>query len=149
MKNGVRLHTTFCEDFRQEVGNKVSVIGVYQDELSAPRASVVLPKLVVWVQGRSPLEIISPVTIKVMLDEELLGEMKVDLANPEPASKADRAKELGHRTFNTVLQFIPFVVEQGQKDLSVIAELEGDSELIGKLLLRVAETPTSAPLSSN
>jgi hypothetical protein len=41
------LSTTFCDDIRQEIGGKISLIGVYNGVMYVPQFPVTLPKL--WV----------------------------------------------------------------------------------------------------
>ncbi|WP_041794005.1 hypothetical protein [Micavibrio aeruginosavorus] len=40
----------FCDDVRFEVGNKVSLIGVYDERLLVPRGTPVLPQLTVFMR---------------------------------------------------------------------------------------------------
>lgn len=48
------LTALFCDDIRQEVGNKVSLMGCYQGELIVPAAPIVLPRLCVHVSLIAP-----------------------------------------------------------------------------------------------
>ena len=50
------VHTIFCDDLRQEVGNKVSFMGCYQGELFVPFVPLLLPKLCVYVTVSTPVE---------------------------------------------------------------------------------------------
>lgn len=43
------LSTTFCDDIRQEVGGKISLIGVYNGVMYVPQFPVTLPKL--WIMA--------------------------------------------------------------------------------------------------
>lgn len=44
------IEVTYCDDIREEVGNKVSYMGVYSGELSVPTSPVILPKLCIAVK---------------------------------------------------------------------------------------------------
>ncbi len=50
------VHAIFCDDIRQELGNKVSFMGCYQSELFVPFAPLALPKLCVYVTISTPAE---------------------------------------------------------------------------------------------
>ncbi len=50
-------YTIFCDDLRQEVGNKVSYMGVYQGMMFVPAFPVALPKLCAAVTARFPREL--------------------------------------------------------------------------------------------
>jgi hypothetical protein len=50
------VHAIFCDDIRQEMGNKVSFMGCYQGELFLPFVPLMLPKLCVHVTISTPLE---------------------------------------------------------------------------------------------
>lgn len=45
------LEVIYCDDIREEVGNKFSYMGVYSGELVVARGAVVLPKLCVAVKA--------------------------------------------------------------------------------------------------
>lgn len=48
------VHATWCDDIRQEVGNKPSFMGVYTGSLVVPSLPTVLPRLAVWVNVWTP-----------------------------------------------------------------------------------------------
>jgi hypothetical protein len=48
------VSTIFCDDIRLEVGNKISLIGVYSGALIVPEFPVVLPKLCIVVTVVTP-----------------------------------------------------------------------------------------------
>lgn len=62
------VHAIFCDDIRQEVGNKVSFMGCYQGELFVPFVPLMLPKLCVQVTVSTPIG--RPLkSLKVRLDQ--------------------------------------------------------------------------------
>lgn len=48
------VHAIWCDDIRQEVGNKPSFMGVYTGSLVVPSLPTVLPRLAVWVNVWTP-----------------------------------------------------------------------------------------------
>jgi len=47
MKHNIRFHGIFCDDIRQEIGNKVTLVGCYGDELYVPDFPAHIHKLCV------------------------------------------------------------------------------------------------------
>ena len=48
------VHTLWCDDIRQEVGNKPSLMGVYNGELVMPTLPSVLPRLAAYITIGTP-----------------------------------------------------------------------------------------------
>lgn len=44
------VEVTYCDDIREEIGNKVSYMGIYSGELFVPSTPIVLPKLCIAVK---------------------------------------------------------------------------------------------------
>jgi len=83
------LQTTFCDDIRQEVGGKISLIGVYNGVLYVPQFPATLPKL--WLMTTLVMPYKEPprqMKIRVMKDSEALVDLDAteeylrQLANP-------------------------------------------------------------------
>ena len=49
------LHVVFCDDVRQEAGNKLSLMGIYQASLSVPSLPTKLPKLCAVLTATTPV----------------------------------------------------------------------------------------------
>jgi hypothetical protein len=62
-------HTIFCDDLREEVGGKVSYMGIYRQQLNlATPFPTALPKLVVMVTWQEPaIEEYIPITVQIFL----------------------------------------------------------------------------------
>jgi len=83
---------TFCDDFRQEVGNKVTLVGVYSGDMTFPQGVTFplgIPKLVVrgtWVESTDTD--LNEITFKVGIrkfdsdpdadDDQAFGEIRFD-----------------------------------------------------------------------
>ncbi len=67
----------FCDDVRQEIGNKFSLMGCYGTDLYVPSFPITLPKLCVFVHVRTPRE--QPfrrLTLRLMRGAEVLSELE-------------------------------------------------------------------------
>jgi hypothetical protein len=71
------ISTQFCDDIRQEVGNKLSLMGCYSATIQVERVPAVLPKLCAVVKVYTPLE--RPFTrlaVRIVRDEQTLAELR-------------------------------------------------------------------------
>lgn len=48
------VNVVWCDDIRQEVGNKPSLMGVYTGGLAVPSLPVTLPRLAAWINVQTP-----------------------------------------------------------------------------------------------
>ncbi len=129
------LHSTFCDDIRQEVGGKLSFIGIYSTTLIAQEFPVTLPKFCVSIVVVSPVErLISALTIRIRRDDEVMYELAVDekqLANAKNAASeaADDGQPGRVQLFHFINAIAPMKFE-GPCKLRVSAQTE-DEEIRG------------------
>lgn len=134
----------YCDDVRQEVGNKYSLMGCYGAELFVPSFPVVLPKLCAQVKvltsSDQPFE---RVTMRAYLNAELIAELEFPSdqlqnrpANFEPISEVRRIVALG------VLAFAPLQIQEPNTTLRVDAETETGT--IRGMPLRILKAPEPA-----
>lgn len=83
------LSTIYCDDIRQEVGGKLSLIGVYNTVLYVPQFPVTLPKFWILATHVSPSsERLKTLKMRVFKDNEPLADLDAtpehldQLANP-------------------------------------------------------------------
>lgn len=142
------LTALYCDDIRQEVGNKMSFMGCYQSELFVPTAPIALPKLCVFITALTPkARPFKSLTLRVLLDEKTeLARMEIPaegLANL-PEVQDDTATR---RSISTAMVFSPFIVERSTV-LRVLADTE-EGKIIGpRLLIKVVPemvAPVVAP----
>ena len=96
------LQTTFCDDIRQEIGGKISLIGVYNGVLYVPQFPATLPKL--WLMTTLVMPYKEPpqqMKIRVMKDSEAL----VDL---------DATKEYLRQLANPLEPVVPTLISHAQ-----------------------------------
>lgn len=148
------VHTFFCEDIRQELGGRYSLMGILGAELIVP-VPVLLPKLCINVSISSPTtEPYRKVCLRLLLDEDLVAEQLVNNIDdfyeggevPEAgASDADSSEGGGvstrsMATFNLLIS--PFRVEKSGS-LKVRVRLDDGDEIKGGAL-RLKIDPATA-----
>jgi hypothetical protein len=52
MKFAKKISTILCDDIRQEMGNKISLMGIYGKEVIIPDIPFVFPKLCIWLMAK-------------------------------------------------------------------------------------------------
>lgn len=68
----------FCDDIRQEIGNKYSLVGCYGPSMLLSAMPVVLPKLCAFVRIYTPIHRpFAKVSIRVLRGNHLLTEMEI------------------------------------------------------------------------
>lgn len=139
-KNEDRFVTAiFCDDIRQEVGNKLSYIGCYQGELFVPMAPVALPKLcvfaTVWTSKEKPFK---SLTVRVVQDNTTeLARIEIPEEGIKEASQITDETST-RKAFSTAIVFAPFSVEKPTM-LKLVATTE-DGDIAGpRLLIKVAD----------
>jgi hypothetical protein len=58
------VHATYCDDIRQEVGGKITLVGIYAGQCIVPAVPCVLPKLCVVINLSAPRS--EPITSAVV-----------------------------------------------------------------------------------
>jgi len=92
MIGGRYMHTLWCDDIRQEIGNKPSFMGVYDDGLVLPSLPFVLPRIAVYSWIVTPVNNpFKSLAIKASRDDGFsLLEMNIDDLNEIiPSKQAD------------------------------------------------------------
>ena len=114
------LHVVYCDDVRNELNNKTSLIGVYGADLLVSEMPAVLPQLFLVISVvADAAEPIERLTIVVSRDEEQLAEISPsgdDLAKGREQAQALRVQGpqslLAIHTIGLVLRVAPFPIEQ-------------------------------------
>ena len=103
------MWATFCDDVRQEVGNKVSYMGIYGANLIVPSLPTTLLKLCCILTVRIPA--ISPpkqVTLKLLRDEEVIFEADaIQAAMNESTAKFSSGESDTHVMCFSVIAQLP------------------------------------------
>jgi hypothetical protein len=109
------MWATFCDDVRQEVGNKLSYLGVYGPNLIVPEFPTTLLKLCCVFSVRVPMNA-SPkhVLFKLLRDEEVLFEADVspsEIMAPPLSVTADETAGMA-LTIGSIAQLVGFPITQ-------------------------------------
>lgn len=111
------LWATFCDDVRQEAGNKLSYMGIYGSNLVVPSFPTTLVKLCCVFSLRVPAQ--SPpksVIFRLLRDDEVLYEADVSSVEPmRPAASPADAQERWALTIGTIAQLLSFPVTQNSR----------------------------------
>lgn len=145
----------FCDDIREEVGNKVSLMGCYAGEMFVDRLPAALPKLCAFVTVFTPLaRPFEKLTIQVLKDERVVASLAAsDIENSQAAvvsaAQGSSMLEGGPRRLSTraVMLLAPFLIE-ASCTVSVRAETEEGVIEGSRLFIRQAPLPASGSPSS-
>jgi len=139
-------YCVFCDDVRQEVGNKMSLMGIYGGDLRAQAqrdVPMVLPKLTIVLWIICGLEDdLGDVSVKVTgpPDETPIFVTTIPASPSEAITVREGAKR---RLQNVVFELTPFpILEDGVIEVTVVAK--GEEMLAGRLHVHIVEPP-SAP----
>lgn len=123
----------FCDDVRQEIGNKFSLMGCYGTDLYVPAFPITLPKLCAFVYVRTPRERpFERLALQLMRGEDVLSEL---VANPEKLNTGDPPPAWARWLSMTgILAVTPFQAS-GPCRLRVVAVTESETLESGQFLI--------------
>lgn len=132
----------FCDDIRNELGNKASLMGCYTSSLQVQNFPTTLPKLCAQVKFFTPLDRpFGRFVVRVMRGDTSLGEIQF------PAQPAEQQNPLpegvkGHQAIAHIVM-APFIIES---PCTICIEVETEEETIrsGNLWITATE---AAPIS--
>ena len=143
MSNGSRyLEVIYCDDIREEVGNKFSYMGVYSGELTVPIAPLLLSKLCVVAKVitdiDNPFESLEVRIVMVKGDDEteILSTGPIPFPADLPRQHDDSARLMAQMTF----MLSPFQIDE-ETTIRVKAVTESE-ELSGTTALRIRIVPS-------
>lgn len=134
----------FCDDIRYEVGNKVTLVGLYNASLFLQEFPALIPRLGINLIVETPIEdIISSVVLKIERGEEIIFQSTVTIP---PRVSFDEVLQNGHdeitrRTFGMQISLPPITV-MSPCMLRVVVVLDGVESIAGKL--RISATPVGS-----
>jgi len=109
--------TVFCDDIRQEIGGKLSYIGVYSGNMLVSEFPAVLPKLCLALSVVTPtLNPFRKLTLRILKDKEILAEGSLgeaELANFVEATNevAEDDRKDRVQIFRSTFVFSPFKLD--------------------------------------
>ena len=137
---GRYVHTIWCDDIRQEVGNKPSFMGVFIGGILLPAVPAALSRLGVYTWIVSPIEMpIKSLQLQVVRDDGLvLAEIKQE---GPPHSALPRVEDATRQQVLVGVSMGPVEISEGCKWFVVKVKADGD-ELEGPKL-RITVDPAS------
>ena len=122
----------FCDDVRQEIGNKFSLMGCYGSDLYVPAFPITLPKLCVFVIARTPRERpFERLTLRLVRGSEVLSELDAD---PDKLNVGETPEWARWLSLTGILAVTPFHAT-GPCRLQVLAETEAGTLESGQFLI--------------
>lgn len=136
----------FCDDIRQEVGNKYSLMGCYGQEIVIEKLPAALPKLCAQLKVVTPLDRpFKKLVFRAFLNDDLLAEIEMPPDQLEKAASEVVLTEDSFRlTFMAVMGFSPLMVP-GPSKLRIEADTEDGVLKGGSIRLR-ERLPDDPPL---
>lgn len=126
--SGLALHALWCDDIRQEVGNKPSFMGVYTGALVVPQLPLTLPKLCVWLTLSAPQDLpLQDVAVAVALEggAELLRLPLPMAAEPHRTSEATPTQQMARQQVMLALELAPLNLPDQASALTVVVTAQG------------------------
>lgn len=135
------MNIVFCDDIREEVGSKRSLMGIYQAEMFVSAMPIMLPKLCAFVTLTFPNQKeISKIEVKIVRGsnkEELLTTGTFSPQQPTNSELGDLGIPFSSKTIALALVLSPFSIES-ETTLQVLAEVD-DSQITSQpLRIRLA-----------
>lgn len=108
--------TLFCDDIRQEVGGKLSAMGIYQGFMGISADEVLLPKLVAWTVFQMPfLWTGSQARVQVWDRDYLLSEAQLHFDAPTDQQDDGVKVDPAHSAVNIPVEMVPFKAQVGME----------------------------------
>lgn len=102
----------YCDDIRQEVGNKVSFIGVYNKQLFMPAIPALLPKVCVAGWARTLIEEpFKSVKLRLYANEKTLVEQDLPIPDESDVEPPRNVKLLPGDTAPMQFQILHFAIQ--------------------------------------
>lgn len=134
----------FCDDVRQEAGNKVSYMGIYGPNLVVPSFPTTLVKLCCILNVRVPAgSIPTSIGFKLLRDDEVIFESELPAESYHPLVVPPGDLDLQALTVSVVAQLLSFPVTQ-QASLKARAYIDGKELRGGTLVIQAAASATQS-----
>lgn len=140
MSEGRIFVAQFCDDARQEIGNKLSLMGCYTGEMVFQKLPAVLPKLCAYVTAITPKDKpFEMLNFRATLNGEQLAEMVIPPEQLLIDSRTPSANPEANRLMvNVVMAFTPLVVSKTCA-MKIEVDTENGTFQVGSLFIREAD----------
>ena len=134
------LHTVWADDIRHEVGNKVSLMGIYAQDIVVPALPTVLHRLLCHSTLMVPIEQRPKRLIyRLLMDDTVLVEQTTELNDESLPTPPGRP--VTRNSFMMVLMMSPLELPAGTCTLCSQMDIDGRVLQGSKLWVTVADTP--------
>jgi hypothetical protein len=136
----------FCDDIRQEIGQKFSLMGCYGSEMIIDKLPASLPKLGILVKIFTGTDRpFSHLLVRALMNDEILAELEIPVAKSADAfQKIASTTDLGRVGLQAILVLSPLVVVEPCK-IRIEAETE-EGIIRGSYIKLRQRTPEDPPL---
>ena len=134
-------HSIFCDDIRQEIGGKYSLIGCYNAELILQAVlPAALPKLCCAIRLVTPIDCpFVGVVFRAFAGDKLLAESNAMSLSSKDVPKTDGGEAAKHLVLSAHMTFSPLLIEDSHV-LRIEAETEDESFECGRLMIVARST---------
>ena len=138
----------YCDDIRNEVGNKLTLVGCYDADLLLNAFPTILPKFAVYARAYTPAgKPFQKLILRLRQNENLLGELEFPAAQLAAEAATDRPNSRWV-IIQSVMFMSPLLI-QSSGFLCLEAETEEGLLLGSKLMIRAMADTTSGSLTSD
>ncbi len=122
------VHTLWCDDIRQEVGNKPSFMGAYIAGLGVGALPALLPRLCMFTWITTPVERpIHELVLRVVRDDgQVLAEVKPEGMAAGAGADAQLRRGSTRRVVMSGIAIAPLEIPVGCRYLQVVVEADGE-----------------------
>lgn len=110
------VHCIYCDDVREEITNKLSLIGVYQSVMFVREFPILLSKLCIVVNIHTPVsQPFEDLKVRVLLNDDVIAEIDLDQALLQSQVNLQNENQDDDNTFisfNTVFRLMPLVIPE-------------------------------------
>ena len=151
-----QLTTIYCDDIRQEVGNKQSFMGIYNGEMVLETLPITIAKFCISVRIATPSDTpFKNVKVTVYLDEAVINELMFDEASfqntfppQDGISDDDDDGSTNFQVISVAMVFAPLMIMQKSR-IRVHADIDGELVKGASLKIGVFERPLDSKAPEN
>ncbi len=137
------VETIYCDDIRNEVGNKLSLMGIYSSELFTRNFPLTLPTFCIVVKIVSfTHEKLPPMVVKILIDDEVFREETlIEVRNTKATENNEKSILLPAKSSYLIFKIVNLQLEN-ECAIRVRVFVEGKDEPLKGLALNVLKAPS-------
>ncbi|MCX5825000.1 MAG: hypothetical protein NTY86_16270 [Deltaproteobacteria bacterium] len=117
-KNTAEITTILCDDIRAEAGNKISLMGIYNQEITVPFLPFILPKLCLFVIIKKAQQNSIPSNFQVIVTGPISETINLEMKG----GPKDTGKNKDSLSANIGIAISPFKIQsEGEAKIEIIA----------------------------